>query len=127
MQTKIDKRLSKERHKQFNFYKNSHKKHQTVSEREFASILDCLGIKYIAQKGFFIGNDNFIIADFYIPKPHRVIFEIDGKNHKYTKDYDMQRSNIINNQRRIKIFRFTNEEVLNQKNKVKEMIEFVLR
>lgn len=64
------------------------------------------------------------IADFYCNDINLVV-EIDGGIHEEQKDYDKLRDSIIN-QHGIKVIRFTNEDVLNKGDWVKERIlEFV--
>jgi hypothetical protein len=59
-------------------------KSPTSSELIFKKRLDEIGIKHNFQKGFIAGN-NFCIADFYLPKPYKIIIEIDGDYHKSDK------------------------------------------
>jgi very-short-patch-repair endonuclease len=53
----------------------------TTSELLFREILEKNNIKFQFQKGFIAGN-NFCIADFYLPKPKKIVIEIDGKYHE---------------------------------------------
>jgi len=108
------------------FYKNCLKKNATKAELAFEAILKELNIKYMFQKGFIAGR-SFFIVDFYIPRPHKTVFEIDGKSHnpKRQKNYDFRRTQTLK-KRGIRVFRFKNKEVINKRNEVKDKISFVL-
>lgn len=54
--------------------------------------------------------DGFIV-DFYCPKL-RIVIEIDGAVHDQRKEYDLKRDSILM-QKKLKILRFTNSEVIN--------------
>ncbi|MAB65823.1 MAG: hypothetical protein CL662_03200, partial [Bacteroidetes bacterium] len=54
----------------------------------------------------------FYIADFYCAE-HKLIVEIDGKVHDYQKDYDRQRTIVLENLG-LKVIRFKNEELVNE-------------
>ena len=54
-------------------------------------------------------KDTFFIADFYCSE-HRLVVEIDGKSHVYQKEYDVLRTEIINNMD-MNVIRFRNEEI----------------
>jgi len=69
-------------------------------------------------------NSSYFIADFHCFEK-KLIVEIDGEIHKYQKDYDQMRENILE-QMGYKVIRFTNEEVLNQWVKVAQKIEKIL-
>lgn len=55
-------------------------KKETRAEAAVAALLKQAGIRYFAQKGF-IAGDNFCIADFYLPRPYRIVIEVDGPYH----------------------------------------------
>lgn len=84
----------------------------TPSELRFMAILDKIGVDYCFQKGF-IQGENFCIVDFYIPKPHKLCIEIDGGYHKAKKQVsrDFNRTFYLEQQRKFRVVRFTNEEV----------------
>ena len=63
---------------------------------------------------------NTFIADFYCHKA-KLVVEIDGKIHLQNKEYDIERTKIINNFD-IKIIRFKNEDVLSNTNEVVKQI-----
>lgn len=83
----------------------------TKSELIFKKRLIDLGIRFIFQKGFIKGN-GFYIVDFYLPRPHKIAIEIDGKIHNrpdiYLKDF---RKNEYLRWRKIKVLRIKNEDV----------------
>ncbi|KKQ07649.1 MAG: hypothetical protein US18_C0011G0003 [Parcubacteria group bacterium GW2011_GWB1_36_5] len=62
--------------------------------------------------------DHFIV-DFYCAKLGLII-EIDGEIHNFQKDRDMERDNILKQKFGLKIIRYTNEEILNNVEKVTE-------
>ena len=64
---------------------------------------------------------DYFIIDFYCPKL-KLIIEIDGDIHEQQKTKDLERDNIFNFKYGITTLRFTNTEVKNDKNKIKETI-----
>jgi very-short-patch-repair endonuclease len=84
----------------------------TESELLFKKRLDENNIKYIFQKAFIKGN-NYVIVDFYLPKPNKICIEIDGLYHErqeqkvrdYNKDKYLE-------SRGFSIIRIKNEDVL---------------
>lgn len=64
--------------------------------------------------------DNFIL-DFYCSE-NRLGVEVDGKIHDSQKEYDVERTRILENLN-IKILRFTNEEILNNIENVLKVLE----
>jgi very-short-patch-repair endonuclease len=87
------------------------KNQATPSELIFKKRLDELDIYYQFQKGF-IAGDNFVIADFYLPKPYRLVIEIDGSIHNLPK---VQRRDYWKDKyyqsRKFKVLRISNDEV----------------
>ena len=73
--------------------------------------------EYDSQKRFFI-------ADFFC-FGKKLVIEIDGGIHESQKDYDELRTLIIN-ELGIKVVRFSNNEVLNDIEKVKENLTLIL-
>ena len=72
-----------------------------------------LGYKFLRQHPIFILIDNrkrFLIADFYCHELLLVV-EVDGEIHRRQKDYDEIRTHILKC-KRVKVIRFTNDEVL---------------
>lgn len=63
---------------------------------------------------------NYFIADFYCHEK-KTVLEIDGKIHLKQKDYDEMREETLK-EMGFKITRFTNEEILNNLDKVLEKI-----
>ena len=59
-------------------------KNPTPSELLFKKRLEDAGINFIFQKGFIAGS-NFCIADFYLPKPYKIVIEVDGEYHNTAK------------------------------------------
>ncbi len=78
------------------------------------------------QKGFLAKTHRCLIADFYLPKPHKLIVEIDGKYHEGRVLKDIGRDKFFKEERSIDTIRFTNEEVNNDINGVKQRLLEVL-
>jgi very-short-patch-repair endonuclease len=86
-------------------------KRPTKSELIFKERLESANIKFMFQKGF-IQGDNFCIADFYLPKPLRIIIEIDGNYHgtKEQQKRDLNKDAYYR-QRKFTVIRIKNSEV----------------
>jgi len=86
-------------------------KHPTKSELRFKKRLEAANIKFMFQKGF-IQGDNFCIADFYLPKPLKIVIEIDGSYHngqqQQTRDHN---KDAYYKQRKFTVIRIKNSEV----------------
>lgn len=83
-----------------------------------------LGLKFYRQHPLFHdlkGKETFFIADFYCHEK-RLIVEADGVIHKYRKNEDKERTEIIN-LLGIEIVRFENEEIENDIEGVLKMLE----
>ena len=95
---------------------------QYVRKRQF------YGLKFRRQHALFFkyfGQTRFFIADFYC-KEMRLIVEIDGGIHERQKEYDQFRSEILSQQKELKIIRFKNDDVLNDIDSVlKKLAEFL--
>jgi len=78
-----------------------------------------LGVRFKAQHPI----ERFI-ADFYCHQS-KLVIEVDGKIHKYQKEYDYGREAEIEKYG-IKIIRFTNDEVINDVDRVIEKIKLNL-
>jgi very-short-patch-repair endonuclease len=71
-----------------------------------------MNFKFLRQHPIFYKYNNtikFFIADFYCHEL-KLVIEIDGRIHDEQIDYDQKRTEIINT-KKIKIVRFTNEEI----------------
>ena len=95
------------------------RKNPTPSEKLFRELVRkrrFKGLRFIRQKPFvhtqYGTKRYFYIADFYCAE-HKLIVEIDGKVHDYQKDYDRQRTIVLENLG-LKVIRFKNEELLNE-------------
>ena len=97
-------------------------KNKTTAESLLEDMLKRLGLDYIFQAGF-LSPKSFYIVDFYIKSPYKLVIEVDGENHK-------QRKRIIFDKRKMdylrkcgfKVLRFSNEAILNQRQKVKRQL-----
>ena len=89
----------------------------TDSEISFRNILDVYGVQYQFQY-IFVYSYKFFILDFVIEKNGiKYVFEIDGSSHDDKQCYDNHRASIIELYG-YKIFRFTNNEVINKRKEV---------
>ncbi len=89
----------------------------TEAERVFWEVIrsrKICDVRFLRQHPLFfefLGKTTFYIADFY-SREKRLVIEIDGRIHHYTKERDKQRTEIINSMG-IRVIRFKNDEVLN--------------
>lgn len=92
-------------------YRNDLLKNPTPSELIFKQRLDELGVRYLFQKGF-IKGDYHCIVDFYLPRPHRICFEIDGGIHntEEQKKRDFQKDSYLK-ERGFSVVRIKNEDI----------------
>lgn len=90
----------------------------TPAEINLKAMLDLCGIKYIFQKGFIQGNGYYVV-DFYLPKPRKIVIEVDGNSHDGREEYDKRKDDYLK-KRKFKIVRITNQEVLKKIPRSKE-------
>ena len=86
-----------------------------------------LNLKFRRQHPIEFEYDNkkrFFIADFFCFEK-QTVFEIDGGIHETQKDYDKLRTLIIN-ELGMKVIRFSNDEVMNDINKVRRNLALIL-
>jgi len=84
----------------------------TLAEALFEQFLVKNQISYRKQKGFLSKtNRRFYIADFYIPKPVKLVIEIDGPYHQNQLKYDSERDRYFREVRHISVLRISNELV----------------
>ena len=99
------------------------RKKQTQAEKIFWSAIrrkQFMGYRFLRQHPLFYeydGKEKFFIADFYC-KELCLVVEIDGGVHEQQGDCDRIRSEILENQKELKIIRFKNDEVFRNMNKV---------
>jgi very-short-patch-repair endonuclease len=87
---------------------------QTGAEKRLAVILKNLGIRACPQAVFFLDDYHYRIVDFYLPKPYRIIVELDGSVHdsQDAKNYDAWKDQKLKTaHHRFRILRFKNDEV----------------
>jgi very-short-patch-repair endonuclease len=96
---------------------------QTTSESLFQQLLDSLGLSYKVEKGFYRNHKSFCFADFYLPKPYRIVIEIDGEYHltPERKQKDLEKEQYLL-ERRYHIIRFFSHDVENNIDFVKEKL-----
>lgn len=68
----------------------------TKAESKVIEALDSLKIRHIFQKGFMCKGDAVRLVDFYLPKPNKIIIEVDGDSHKNKEKLDRFRESQIN-------------------------------
>lgn len=68
---------------------------------------------WVKFQSVFYSPDVLFIPDFRLAlHQHKLIIEVDGKQHDYQQDYDARRTKWMENNRNCIVIRFTNEEVL---------------
>lgn len=97
----------------------------TKAELKMISLLDELKVQGFISRYIFQSprwHDNcFRIFDFWIPAPHRIRIEVDGKYHK--KEIDEQRDEKLKQARpTYTTIRFTNDQVFNEINIIKKLL-----
>jgi len=82
----------------------------TPSELILQQRLNELGIRHFFQKAF-IAGDFYCIADFYIPKPYKIVIEVDGPYYlnENQKKRDWAKDNYLRS-RKVKVIRIKNED-----------------
>ena len=99
-------------------------KNPTEAELIMKSKLDKIKIKNMFQKGFWKGDFSCIV-DFYLPKPYKIVIEVDGGYHTTDKQKyrDSFKDRYLIEERGFKVLRFTNEEAKEiSLTKLKDMI-----
>lgn len=95
----------------------------TEAEALFEQFLIKNNIPYKKQKGFLAKtNRRFYIVDFYIPKPVKLVIEIDGPYHQNQLTYDQERDEYFRKIRKIDVLRIPNESVQDQ-----QVLDFILK
>ena len=108
-------------------YQRKHRENPTKAEVIFEEVLRELKVPFEPQKICKCGN-NWFIVDFYIRFPYKVVIEIDGGSHDYKMAYDDKRETLITQKKPLwSIWRFTNEEILRDKDKVKSDLGIAFR
>ena len=120
---------SEERIIQLLNYKNRLTNHETPYEKKFfGMLLQAREIREahkttrstIHRQYIFTEGRIAYIADFYLPR-YKVVFEIDGMQHKKNAEYDRKRTEFINKEG-IQVVRFWNNE-LESSNIIKRIVE----
>lgn len=103
-------------------YQKENLKEETHAEKVFASLLRSLNIRYKKEQVVRCRNGRNYILDFYVHKPRRVGFEIDGHVHDARENYDTERDVSIMSDYKLVIVRFTNQQVFFEKDYVKNLV-----
>ncbi|MDX1590705.1 MAG: endonuclease domain-containing protein [Balneolaceae bacterium] len=81
------------------------------------------GVKFLRQHPLIYENDRgklyFFIPDFYSSE-YKLVIELDGKIHKFQKDYDKDRDLVISKMG-LKVVRFKNEETHNMQHLLRKI------
>jgi len=95
------------------------RKNMTLAEKVLWERLNKsqFGVRFKAQHPI-----DIFIADFYCHK-YRLVIEVDGEIHLSQKEYDENRTAELENRWGLTVIRFTNEEVLNDTDRVIEDIK----
>lgn len=108
-------------------YKRSMSRKPTLAEIRMIWLLQHLRLEYIFQKAF-LTKYSFYIVDFYL-SDYKLVIEVDGKRHYADKNqswYDDKRTTYLQDVRRCKVIRFTNKEIINESEKVKNMLQSLI-
>lgn len=97
----------------------------TRAELAFKSLLEELKVHFIFQKGF-IAKNGFCIVDFYLPKPNKICFEIDGDYHKNNAVKDNYKNYYLRSVRRMRVIRYNNHDVLERPEWIKDQLIQIL-
>jgi very-short-patch-repair endonuclease len=106
------------------------RKNQTKAEKLFWNEVrnrKLEGFKFLRQHPFLFeyeGGKRFFIADFYCAEK-KMIVGIDGYVHKFQKDQDMLRTNLLN-EMGLRVIRFQNHEILTNIPTVLEKLKQIL-
>ena len=102
----------KEKHKTLKKRVKRLKEKTTKAEKIVYDYLTKKDVRFFFQKGF-IGGSNYVIVDFYLPKPFKICIEIDGGYHNTPKQKkrDLNRDDYLINYRGFKVYHFTNEQI----------------
>lgn len=92
-------------------YRRELLKRQTPSELHMMSLLAEAGLRAIPQKGFIAGK-GFCFADFYLPRPWKLVIEVDGGYHATPAQQARDAAkDAYYAQRGFRVLRITNEQV----------------
>ena len=80
--------------------------------------------QHVIYYGYAMGNYQFFIVDFYCAE-EKLVIEIDGGIHEYQKEYDEQRTLILE-ESGLRILRIKNEELIDM-DRVREKIRTMYR
>ncbi|MFN8576369.1 MAG: endonuclease domain-containing protein [Candidatus Sericytochromatia bacterium] len=103
------------------------RKEQTPQEKILWELLrnrQICGKKFLRQYPIKFNLDEgerFFIADFYCSE-NKLVIELDGRVHENTKEYDKLRDSLIS-LKKIKVIRFTNDEIEQNINKILKKIK----
>lgn len=93
-------------------YQKENRENPTPAEASFEKLLIGLKVRYQTQR-IIRHKHGFFLIDFFLGNPYRVAVEIDGGSHNQKMAYDDRRENVIARKlKNIPIWRFTNQEIL---------------
>jgi len=95
--------------------KNENIKKNTVASQIVKPYLEDHGYTFVEEKVCVYGKNKeyLYLADFYLPKPYRMIIEVDGPYHKEIKQImiDAYKNNYYTKIRKFRVLRITNNWV----------------
>jgi very-short-patch-repair endonuclease len=97
---------------------------QTRCERKINGLLSELELRFISQKGFIAGGVCYV-ADFYLPRPYRLVIEVDGPSHRTEEGMEKdKRRDTYFKSRRFRVLHISNEQAWSMTaNELMELIE----
>lgn len=110
------RQLTKETGKKLYKYKgNNFRRNASPAIFRVHALLKKIGVKKIMREKGFLTHKSFILADFYLPAPHRMVIEVDGGYHldPKQKTYDAWKDSYYR-KRGFHVIRITNEESLSK-------------
>jgi len=108
-ENKLKRRFQQKRAKKF--IETLRRKITKVESVLLAALIDA-GY-WVKFQSVFYSPDVLFIPDFRLAlHQHKLIIEVDGKQHDYQQDYDARRTKWMEKNRNCIVIRFTNEEVL---------------
>lgn len=110
------RQLTKETGKKLYKYKgNNFRRNASPAVFRVHALLKKIGVKKIMREKGFLTANSFILADFYLPAPHRTVIEVDGGYHlePRQKSYDSWKDSYYR-KRGLQVIRITNDEALSK-------------
>lgn len=108
-------KLEKIKARRNSYFKKQLIRNATYFEHVAKRKLKEAGIRFLFQKGFYCLEGQYkgfhCIVDFYLPKPNKIVIEIDGEYHKMQFGKDRYRDNYLTFVRGFRVIRIENKDV----------------